>query len=174
MTCSCDCNAIAIRTICQIDPNNISQNPIYSSSIPRCHVVLFVGTFMCLIKGTKLIVMWESLLSHGLTTSKVNVSSARPHGERWMRGRRRVERTWRRDVTSHPGFALIPAVSLSSRAPGGPTLRGRYWGATAEWGRERGREESVEGENEQAPYSLPRGSVVLISVRISNLNILSS
>lgn len=32
----------------------------------------------------------------------------------------------------------------------------------------------MEGENEQAPYSLPRGSVVLISVRISNLNILSS
>lgn len=86
MTCSCDCNAIAIRTICQIDPDNISQNPIYSSSIPRCHVVLLVGTFMCLIKGIKLIVMWESLLSHGLTTSKVNVSSARPHGERWMGG----------------------------------------------------------------------------------------
>lgn len=50
------------------------------------------------------------------------------------------EEMWRRDVASHPGFILIPAVSLL-QGPGGPALRGRDEGATAEGGREGGRRE---------------------------------
>ncbi len=129
----------------------ISLNIQYSSSILRHHVILFIGTLMCLIKGRKLIVMWESLLSHGLTTSKVNVSHVGPMGSNGWETRGKGEETWRKDVASHPGFILIPAVSL---------LPGPRWSSTTgerRWGHSRGREgrESVEGENEQALILFP-------------------
>lgn len=70
-------------------PTLTSQKFYYSSSILRHHVALFIDTFACLIKGTKLIVMWESPLSRGLTSSKVNMSSADPMGSNgWGRGER--------------------------------------------------------------------------------------
>lgn len=127
-----------------------------------------VMPFMCLIKGTKLIVTWESLPSRGLTASKVNVSPTGPMGsngwETWDTG----EEMWRKDVASHRSSSSSQ-LCLSSGPRWSSTTGGRRR-ATTGGGRGRRR---AEGER-TGPYSLPRGSVVLISVRISNLNILSS
>ena len=169
MTCSCDSNAIAIERNGWIVPNNLSENPL-APLFPRHHRVALIGTFMCLIKGTKLIVMWESLLSNGLTTSKVNVSSRGPMGSNGWETRGKGEGMWWEDVESHPGFILIPAVSLL----GAPVVQHCGGGDAGPQRREWGRVWGCGGREWAGPYSLPRGEVVLISVRISNLNILSS
>lgn len=95
-----------------------------------------------------------------------------------MDGRREGRQKEGRRIPSQ--FILIPAVSLL-RAPVVRHYRER-WRATTVGGTEGHNSEKAGGkeggesvEREWAdPYSLPRGSVVLISVRISNLNILSS
>lgn len=66
------------------------------------------------------------------------------------------ERKGRRDVKEGrriPSRVHLNPSCVSPPGPGGPALRGRDGGATAEGGRE-GRE-SVEGENEQALILFP-------------------
>lgn len=74
----------------------------------------------------------------------------------------------------NPSRVHLNLSCASPPGPGGPALWEETQRATLVGGRKTGREERVWRENEKGSYSLPRGSVVLISVRISNLNILSS
>lgn len=65
-------------------------------------------------------------------------------------------------AASHPGFSLIAAVSLLS-GPWRSSTLGERWKDLRRGRREGG------GSEWTSPYPLPRGSVFLISVRISNL-----
>lgn len=144
-----------------------------SPSILRHHMVLFICTFMCLIRRTKLTVMWESLFSHGLTTSKVNVSSAAPSGSNEWEARGKAKEEMKEGHRIPSWFHLNPSC-VSPPGPSGPATWGSEGGPwRSKGGREWGWSERG-GREWTGPYSLPRGSVVLISVRISNLDILSS